>query len=248
MKKIVIFSCLAALLLVSAIAFADADPEIPIYRWQGTPTTVWTEITNNILADATAANTWSTSAYASSVQLPDGLYYVVLPATPNWLKLPRIDFTLFVSQWIFINIQYMDYTMHVDIPGDYTVDTLSFHVKTNGGVFAYFRTGGWLTDVSSATNKIPTWAGWRVNSGALPTVGLPANGVSTGPNFWYDFDALNTLTGPTPATRVLLPFPTGEDTYHVWLGFRVGAGGEGQLLTRKGKYVTWADIYLQSDP
>ncbi len=235
-RKIFLFTVLILLflLLISQVALANTDG-VKVYKYNE-KTNNWVEETNPVIASATGANTWSTTLIPTSV-IYDGLGYIPLPATPNWLMLPKINWHLRVSQWVFLSIQYMSHTMHVDLPGDYTVDTLNFHTVTNGGVFVRFVTGGWLTDVSSPTNKIPTWAGYEINNGTIPTEGLPSNGTNS--TFWYDFEYLNGFNVGNP---LLVPVPGNEDTYEVWFAFRVGSN------TRKGRYHTYVDIYLQSDP
>ncbi|GEM_PF-1396549 len=234
MKKVILLSMLA-LLLLGAIGLAQTN--LPIFTWNATPGS-WVEVTNATFADATGSNTWSTGALSTSVQVPGIGYFMVLPATPTWFKLPRINWTLNVSQWIYISVQYLDYLMHVDVPGDYTVDSFSIHVMTNGGVFAYFQTGGNLS--GNDAGSIPTWLGYKVDDATAPALGLPANGDNNG--FWYDMAYINANYG-SPANKITL-YPGGwwEHTFYGWLGFRV------DYQQPKGEYTTWLDIYIQSDP
>ena len=234
MKKAILLSMVALFILGS---FAFAQTPVPIFSWDAS-SGAWVEETNTIIADATSSNTWNTSALSTSVLVPGIGRFIVLPATPNWFKLPRITWNLKVSQWILISIQYLDYNMHVDMPGDYVVDSLSFHVVSNGGVFAYFNTGGWLTN-TDGTNSIPTWAGYKVDDQAHPTTGLPATGTSAAG--WYDFSELNTMYTPEEPLTVGGPCYF-ESTFYIWFGFRVG------VETCKGNYTTYADIFIQSDP
>ncbi len=235
MRKVLILSAVAIFMLG---AFAFGQTGIPIYTWNAS-TTAWTEVTNAVIADATAENTWTSSANDGILDPSytyGGVQYSVLPGTPTWTQLPRITWNLHVSQWIYISIQYLDYNMHVDLPGDYVVDSLSIHVKSNGGVYTYFDTGGWLTD---GTHSIPTWAGYKVDTQTIPTDALPSNGTSAG--FWQDFADLDTAFTPEEPLTVGGPCAF-ENTFYIWLGFRVA---EDQC---KGDYTTYADIFIQSDP
>jgi len=236
MKKIILLS-LATLLLVSIVAFGATS--IPIFTWDAS-TTAWVEVTNAVIADATGANTWSTGALSTSVLVPGIGRFMVLPATPTWFKLPTITWNLHVSQWIYISMQYLDYDLHVDAPGDYTVDSFTIHVYSNGGVYTYMDTGGYLTTTSGTPLSIPTWLGYKVDSSTAPAIGLPANGANNA--FWYDMLWINANVG-TPANKLTL-YPGGwwEHTFYGWLGFRV------DYTVAKGDYMTWLDIYIQSDP
>ncbi len=237
MKKVILLS-IVALFVLGAVAFAQTS--VPIYSWDASNLT-WTEVTDPIIADATGANTWTSSA-DDGILDPSytygGVRYSVLPGTPTWVKLPTITWNLYVSQWIYISIQYLDYWMHVDLPGDYVVDSLSIHVKSNGGIFTHFNTGGWLTTLDQA-HSIPTWAGYRVDTQDVPSEGLPADGVSAG--FWFDFAQLNGMFTPEEPLTVGGPCFF-ENTFYIWLGFRVGEE------TCKGEYMTYVDIFIQSDP
>jgi hypothetical protein len=236
MKKVVLLSMLA-LLVIGVIGLAQTS--VPVYQWT-TPAEgagSWVAVTNTIFASATGANTWSTGGLATSVQVPDVGYFMVLPATPTWFKLPRINWTLNVSQWIYISVQYLDYVMHVDVPGDFTVDSFTIHVMTNGGVFAYFHTGGNLT---GNMGSIPTWLGYKVDDATAPGLGLPTNGANN--NFWYDMGYINSNYG-SAAQKITLYGPQyWEHTFYGWLGFRV------DYQQPKGVYTTYLDMFIQSDP
>ncbi len=235
MRKVAILS-IVALLMVGAFAFADTP--VPIYSWDAS-SAAWSEVTDPVAADATGLNTWTSSANDGILDPSytyGGVQYSVLPGTPTWTQLPRITWNLHVSQWVYLSIQYLDYNIHVDIPGDYVVDSLSVHVKSNGGIFTYFNTGGWFSD---GNYTIPTWGGYEVDTQAIPTQGLPANGTSAG--FWYDFNDLDTMYTPTSPLTVGGPGAF-EDTFYLWLGMRVDDEQP------KGEYTTYLDIFIQSDP
>lgn len=232
MKKIVLLSMLA-MLAIGVIGIAQTN--LPMYTWAATPG-AWVGVTNPIFADATGTNTWSTGGLATSVQVPGIGYFMVLPATPTWFKIPRINWTLNVSQWIYISVQYLDYLMHVDIPGDYTVDSFTIHVITNGGVYAYFQTGG---NLSGNAGSIPTWLGYKVDDATAPALGLPLSGNNNA--FWYDMGYINANYG-TPAQEITVGSGAWEHTFYGWLGFHV------DYQQPKGAYSTWLDIYIQSDP
>ena len=238
MRKALILS-MVAIFIMGAFAFAAAPP---IYSWDST-NSAWTKVTVTAIASVTANETW-TSAADDGILDPSysygGVRYSILPGTPTWTKIPTITWNLHVSQWIYISIQYFNYNIHVDLPGDYVVDSLSIHVQSNGGVFTYFNTGGWLADNSAEpAHTIPTWAGYTVDEQANPTVGLPATGVST--DVWHDFAELDGMFTPEEPLTVGGPCFF-ENTFYIWFGFRVGEE------TCKGDYTTYADIYIQSDP
>ena len=233
MRKVLILSIIA-IFIVGAFAFADTS--IPIYSWDASNTT-WNVVNDAVVADATALNTWSSAGNDGILDLSYGpVPYSVLPGTPTWTQLPRITWNLHISQWIYLSIQYLDYNMHVDIPGDYLVDSFSIHVKSNGGVFTYFNTGGDFSDDNGHT--IPTWVGYEVDTQTLPTESLPQSGSA---GFWYDFGEVDTMYTPQAPLTVGGPCFF-ENTFYFWLGFRVS---EEQC---KGEYTTYLDIFIQSDP
>ncbi len=236
MKKVILLSMLA-LLIVSAIGFAGTHA--PIYSWNAS-STAWVEVTNTTIAAATGTGTWSTGGLSTSVQVPGIGYFMVLPASPTWFKLPRVTWHLKISQWIYISLQYLDYYIHVDMPGDYTIDSFSLHVKTNGGVFTYFRTGGYFTDENDPNNTIPTWLGYKVDTATGPAVGLPTTGTNN--SFWYDMTWINSNVGSPAQQLTVYPGGYWEHTFQGWIGFRVG------VEQAKGNYSTFLDIYIQSDP
>lgn len=233
MKKVILLSMLA-LLVIGVIGIAQTS--VPIYQWNDT-SSLWVMVTNTTFASATGQNTWSTGGLATSVQVPNVGYFMVLPATPTWFEIPRINWTLNVSQWIYISVQYLNYIMHVDVPGDYTIDSFTIHVMTNGGVFAYFQTGG---NLSGPLGSIPTWLGYKIDDATAPSLALPSNGANNA--FWYDMAYINANYG-SPAQKITLFGPNyWEHTFYGWLGFRV------DYQQPKGQYSTYLDIYIQSDP
>ena len=238
MKKIVLLS-MVALFLMGAVAFAATS--VPIYSWDAS-TTNWGVVSNPVIADATSDNTWSTGALSTAVYVPTVGMFMVLPASPTWFKLPTVTWDLHISQWMYISMQYLNYQMHADAPGDYMIDTFTIHAMSNGGVYVYMTTGGPLTNVdnTSPTQTIPTWLGYKVDDQTAPSLGLPSNGNNNG--FWYDMNWINNNYG-TPAQQLTL-YQGGywEHTLHGWFGFRV------DYQTAKGDYTTYADIYIQSDP
>ncbi len=222
MKKIALMT-LMILVVVSVFAFATG---IPIYKFV-TPTG-WTEETNPNIADATATGSWNTGGY------------VILPAAPNYYHVPKINWNVEISQWMYISMQYLNYQMHVDAPGDYTVDSFTIHAISNGGVYVYMRTGGPLTNVDDTSQTIPTWLGYKVDASTGPSVGLPSNGNNNG--FWYDMNWINNNHGSPSQKFTIYQGGAWEHSFDGWLGFRV------DYTTAKADYTTWLDIYIQSDP
>ena len=225
MKKM--FLVLLSIVIVSTFALALNPPSgIPIYRFK-TPTG-WVEETNTVIADATATNEWNSGGY------------IILPASPDFYQLPKINWELEVSQWIYIDIKYLEFNMHVDMPGDYAVDDLNISVKTNGGINVYFNTPGDLSDGNG--HSIPTWIGYVENpNGAI----LPELGGSNGDFSWV---RIGELPGESNYITILKPCGTSEPcglgtkTYQVWFGFSVDEH------MCKGEYSTYVDIFIQSDP
>ncbi len=226
MKKSV-FLLIALLWIAFTFVLAISSPQsVPVYKFV-TPTG-WVEETNTIIADATATNEWNTGEY------------VVLPATPDYYQVPRINWEVEVSQWIYIDIEYLEFNMHVDMPGDYAIDDLNITVKTNGGINVYFNTGGDLNDGNG--HIIPTWLGYLENShqALLPPLGSF--------NAFFAWVRIGNLPGESNFITILKPCGTimpcemGEETYKIWFGFRVADD------TCKGNYSTYVDVYIQSDP
>jgi len=206
--------------------FALAANSIPIYRFQ-TPIG-WVEETNSVIADATATNEWNSGGY------------IVLPSSPNYYQVPQINWDLAVSQWIYVDIRYLEFNIHVDVPGDYALDNLNISVKTNGGINVYFETPGDLNDGNGDT--IPTWIGYlEDNSQDI----LPELGGSNGGFSWI---RMGDLPNESNFITILRPYGTthpcgmGTKTYKAWFGFRVDD------QTKKGEYSTYVDIFIQSDP
>jgi hypothetical protein len=226
MRKVILVM-IGMMIITSALILASNLPtNIPIYRFE-TPSG-WVEETNSILADATATNEWSSGGY------------VVLPSSPDFYQLPNINWELEISQWIYIDIKYLEFNMHVDSPGDYAVDDLNISVKTNGGINVYFNTPGDLNDGNG--HSIPTWVGYVDNpNGTI----LPALGGSNADFSWIRISELpdesNFITILKPCGTIH-PCGLGTKTYQVWFGFRVNEN------TCKGDYSTYVDIFIQSDP
>ncbi len=222
MKKL--FLVLLGIVIVSTFALALNPPSgIPIYRFE-TPTG-WVEETNSTLADATATNEWDSGGY------------VALSST---YQTSRIDWELDISQWIYVDIKYLEFDIHVDMPGDYAIDNLDISVETNGGINVYFSTPGDLRDENG--HSIPTWVGYVNNpNGAI----LPALGGTSGSFSWI---RIGDLPGENNYLTILKPCGTihkcglGTKTYQVWFGFRVNDD------TCKGEYSTYVDIFIQPDP
>lgn len=228
MRKIVLIMIILIITVVTSIfAITIGSSSFSIYRYyKKTPGGWnWWEETNPIIANATATGSWNTGGY------------IILPATPNYYHAPQITWNVEISQWIYLSIQYFNYTMHVDAPGDYSIDSLSFEVMSNGGVFVHLNTGGYLTD---GANNIPTWFGYNVDSSTAPATGLPSNGSND--SFWHDMVWINNNVGNPAQQFTLYPGGWWEHTFYGWLGFRVS------YKTAKGDYMTWLDIYIQSDP
>ena len=223
MKRI--FLLFTVISIVTSFAFGTSS-SVPIYKFV-TPIG-WAEETSSVIADATGTNEWNTGGY------------VVLPATPDHYQVPRINWDLEVSQWIYIDIKYLEFNMHVDMPGDYTIGDLDITVKTNGGINVYFNTPGDLSDGKGHT--IPTWIGYLENSNQalLPSLG--------GFNASFTWVRIGDLPGENNFITILKPCGTivpgemGEETYKIWFGFRVANN------TCKGDYSTYVDVYVQSDP
>ncbi len=222
MKKMTLV--LLSIVALSTFMLALNPPEnIPIYRFE-TPTG-WVEETNSKLADATATNEWDSGGY-------------VTLSSPY--QTSRIDWELDISQWIYVDIKYLKFNMHVNMPGDYTIGDLDITVKTNGGINVYFSTGGDLHDGSG--HIIPTWLGYLKNSNQvlLPSLG--------GFNTSFAWNRIGDLPGENNFITILKPCGTivpgemGEETYKIWFGFRVANN------TCKGNYSTYVDVYVQSDP
>ena len=217
--------------------FALATNSISIYKFQ-TPTG-WIEETNPALASATASNEWTTWNDPNHTT-HNGVAYVVLPATPNYYQLPQINWDVRVSQWIYLDINYLDFNMHVDMPGDYAIDNLNISVKTNGGINLYFNTPGDLKDGNG--HSIPTWIGYVENDNGIL---LPPLG---GSNSQFSWVKMNSLPNENNFITILKPYGTihpcglGTKVYQIWLGFRVAEN------TSKGNYSTYVDIFIQSDP
>jgi len=179
----------------------------------------WVIETNSAIASVQGSGQWSTVGY--------------IPLGDDWYSLPKVNFTTEISQWMFMSIQYLNYDIHVNMPGDYTIDSLTIQVETNGGVYAYFQTGGWFN------NAIPTWIGYKIDDSTAPAFGLPSNGNNN--NFWHDMNLINTNYG-NPANKITIGSGAWSHTFYGWLGFRVGNS------VPKGQYSTYMDIYIQSDP
>ena len=225
MKKVVLLS-MVALFLMGAVAFA-ANP--PVLRWDAS-STAWTTVATAAIASATADNTW-TSASNDGILDPSytvgGVAFSILPGTPTWTKLPRITWNVKISQWIYISIQYLVYNVHVDLPGKYMLDDLTIHVESNGNTYVYFGTGGDLEDNNS--NTMDTYFA-AFTSGAL----------YPGAPWTSDWTSINDL--PDQANYMKVNTIGGSQTFTVWFGFDVGK------YQPKGKYSTYVDIYIQSDP
>ena len=246
MRKVLILS-IVSIFIIGAFAFAAS---IPVYLWNGSG---WSEVATPAIASATATVAWD-SAMNDGILDPsytfNGTDYSILPGTPTWTQLPRIDWNLEISQWIYISISYTSYDMHIDLPGDYIFDNLYVTMKSNAGVYAYFITGGdfSFTDDNNVEHTIPTWAGYQVVSNSttpsLPTIGLPTTaGISNA--FWYDFNSLNDYNAENYITITDVDQACGcslDETFRIWLGVRVG---EKQC---KGEYTTYADVFIQADP
>ncbi len=231
MKEIAVLG----MLLVMAVATMANGGQVTIYRFQ-TPTG-WIEETNSTVASATAADEWTTQDDPNHVTY-DGIPY--FPLGNGYYNLPRIEWEVNVSQWIYIGIEYLNFEMHVDMPGDYMVDDLQIRLRTNGGVNIYFETRGNLR--SSAGNTIPTWVGYvDTNNG----VSIPELGQG---NSQFSWVKMNDVPAKNDFLTILSPCGTiqrcglGEKRYQIWFGFRVDS------KTRKGDYSTYLDIFIQSDP
>lgn len=181
----------------------------------------WVEETNLSIASVQGSGVWNTGGY--------------IPLEENiWYPLPKINLNAEISQWMFMSIQYLNYDIHVNMPGDYTLDSLTIQVETNGGVYAYFQTGGWFSDI------IPTWIGYKIDDSTLPPLGLPSNNSNN--NFWHDMNLININYGNS-GQKITIGGPSAwSHTFYGWLGFRVGNS------VPKGQYSTYMDIYIQSDP
>ncbi|WP_456399262.1 hypothetical protein [Mesoaciditoga sp.] len=222
MKKMVL--TFLSLMAFSTFMLALNPPvRIPIYRFK-TPTG-WTEETNPTLANATATNEWNS----------DG--YVALLST---YQTSKINWELNVSQWIYVNIKYLEFNIHVNMPGDYTIDNLDISVKTNGKVKVYMGTPGDLSDGNG--HSIPTWIGYveNQNETMLPKLG------ETNVNFsWLRMGELpdenNPITILNPCGTIH-PCGLGTKTYQVWFGFKINSN------TCKGTYSTYLDIFIQPEP
>ncbi len=175
----------------------------------------WIEETNSNIAYAQGSNPWNTNGYIT---------------LDNSYTLPKIYLSTEISQWIFVSIQYLNYYIHVNMPGDYTAG-LTVQVETNGGVYAYLRTGGWLGGI------VPAWIGYKIDDPSAPSYGLPANNSNN--NFWYDMKWINDNIG-NQSQKITVQ--QGSHIFYGWLGFRI------DKATPKGEYVTYLDIYIQSDP
>jgi len=208
MKKIIYL-----MLLVSICTIAISQ-NLSIYKRVNN---AWVEETNTNIASAEGLNPWSVG-YVSLEQSLDS---------------PKIYLNTTVSQWIFISIQYLSYYIHVNMPGDYTLDSLTFQIETNGGVYAYFQTGGWMG------GTIPTWFGYKVDDSTAPSYGLPSN--SSNNTFWYDMNLINNFGNPSQKV-IIGGSSSWSHTFYGWLGFRVDKS------VQKGQYSTYMDIYIQSDP
>jgi len=211
MKKII-----GWLLLISICTIAISQ-NLSIYK---SVNNAWVEETNTNIASVEGLSPWSVG-------------YVSLDQN-SWYSLPKICLNTTVSQWIFISIQYLSYYMHVNKPGDYTVDSLTIQVETNGGVYAYFQTGGWLG------GTIPTWFGYKVDDSTAPSYGLPSNNSNN--TFWYDMKSIKNNVGNPSQKMMIGGSAAWAHTFYGWLGFRVDKS------VPKGQYSTYMDIYIQSDP
>lgn len=199
--------------ILSSIAFSQS---LGIYRHINN---AWIEETNPNIASVEGLNAWNTGGY------------IVLD---EWYDLPKIYVNTQISQWMFISIQYLNYYIHVNMPGDYTTGSLTIQVETNGGVYAYFHTGGWLGGI------IPTWIGYKIDDSTAPPYGLPSSNSNN--NFWYDMKWINDNIGNT-SQKITIGGPSAwAHTFYGWIGFRV------DKFIPKGQYSTYVDIYIQSDP
>lgn len=204
------------ILILTILSSVIASQNLSIYKYVNN---AWTEVTNSNVAYAEGFNVWTTGGYIT---------------LDNWYALPKIYINTQISQWIFISIQYLNYHMHVNMPGDYTIASLTMQIETNGGVYAYFKTGGWMSGI------IPTWIGYKVDDATAPSYGLPTNNSNN--NFWYDMKWVNDNLG-NPSQKITIGGSQAwAHTFYGWLGFRI------DKTISKGEYATYLDIYIQSDP
>ncbi len=234
MKNFLIVALL--LFAVTGALLANGGQSVTIYKFE-TPTG-WVAETNPILASATAVNEWTTQDDPDHVMY-NGTPYLVL-SDSEYYNLPKIEWEVNVSQWIYVDIEYLNFEMHVDMPGDYMVDDLQISLKTNGGVNVYFDSRGNLKSAKGDT--IPTWIGYTdTNNGTL----IPQLGSTNAQFSWVKMSELpnsdNFLTILKPCGTIH-PCGLGEKSYRIWFGFRVNAE------TCKGDYSTYVDIFIQSDP
>ncbi len=198
--------------ILSSISFSQS---LDIYRRINN---AWIKETNPNIASVEGLNAWT----SGNIVLND------------WYTLPKIYVNTQISQWMFISIQYLNYYIHVNMPGDYITDSLTIQVETNGGVYAYFQTGGWLGGI------IPTWIGYKIDDSTPPSYGLPSSNSNN--NFWYDMKWINDNVG-NASQKITIGGPSAwTHTFYGWVGFRVDKS------IPKGQYSTYVDIYIQSDP
>ncbi len=234
MKKFVLV--MVFMLSAMTVAMANGGESVTVYKFE-TPIG-WVMETNPIVASATATNEWTSQDDPNHVMY-NGIPYLMLSES-EYYDLPKIEWEVKVSQWIYVDIEYLNFEMHVDMPGDYMVDDLRINLRTNGGVNVYFDTRGDLKD--GMGNTIPTWIGYMdTDNGTL----IPKLGSTNAQFSWIKMEELpneeNFLTILKPCGTVH-PCGLGSKGYRIWFGFRVSD------KTRKGNYSTYVDIFIQSDP
>jgi hypothetical protein len=230
MKKVILLS-IVAIFALSVVALATTGDSIKIFRWtpSASPAT-WQQVTNPVLASATGSDAWGFTLQS----FPDNAFEYnnkTWIALDDLTQLGRVTWNLHVSQWIYVRIGYIDFEMHVDMPGIYTVDDLQVQVISNGGVYVYFETGGDLVNGGGMT--IPTYLSYETDQDTHPD--SPWTGT---------WNRITSLPGEGDAFKLAGDNECGslDTTFYIWFGFDVDA------TTCKGDYSTYVDTFIQPDP
>ncbi len=229
MKKIVLLSMIALLIMGSFVALGAP---VTILR-ASTNTANWSAVATSTIAIATGTGRYTTLAAVL------GTVFMPFDAT---LTTASITWNVTISQWIFVDIYHTTYTAHVDLPGDYALDHLSFHVTSNGWVGVDFISGGNLTKTGTPAT-MASWLGIeKFNySGTPPILGTVEPTFAWAPMVGLTgsdlFDGGKILTPDSEH-----PCGGGDIEYTLWFGFRVGQ------YQCKGDYSTYINFVLTPDP